>query len=264
MINLGFDKIFVINLPNRPDRREKFDELFNGLEYHYINAISGVDVDLKRLIGDKTLSTSFYDPDGTLNKNVIGCSLSHLKCWETFQSTQMETCLIFEDDVHYTKNIIDGTTTSKHWNDIKDEMDGLDWDIIFLGKKTKEVEGKSVSNSFCKPKWGAGLFGAHSYVINKKSVGRLIEKYKPIQYAVDVYMDMLLDDMNIFALKKSLFRQHTDIYLHDKKQPEKVDSDTFYNGSRLGQYKIIKVDNSVHSVELVTDREGLVKLNFKL
>ena len=264
MINLGFDKIFVINLPNRPDRREKFDELFNGLEYHYINAISGVDVDLKRLMGDKTLSTSFYDPDGTLNKNVIGCALSHLKCWETFQSTQMETCLIFEDDVHYTKNIIDGTTTSKHWNGIKDEMDGLDWDIIFLGKKTKEVEGKSVSNSFCKPKWGAGLFGAHSYIINKKSVGRLIEKYKPIQYAVDVYMDMILDDMNIFALKKSLFRQHTDIYLHDKKRPDKVDSDTFYNGSRLGQYKIIKVDNSVHSVELVTEREGLVKLNFKL
>ena len=225
--------------------------MFNGLEYHYINAISGVDVDLKRLMGDKTLSTSFYDPDGTLNKNVIGCSLSHLKCWETFQSTQMETCLIFEDDVHYTKKIIDNETTSKHWNDIKDEMDELDWDIIFLGKKTKEVEGKSVSNSFCKPKWGAGLFGAHSYVINKKSVVKLIEKYKPIQYAVDVYMDMILDDMNIFALKKSLFRQRTDIYLHDKKLLHKVDSDTFYNEYREEKFTEVRVDDTVESIEFI-------------
>ena len=258
MVNLGLDKIYVLNLPRRYDRRERFDKLFEGLDFHYINAISGGDLNIKELINQKHLNPYFLDPDGAVNKNIIGCSLSHFKCWETFSSTKLDTCLILEDDVYTTDELIKGDSTSDYWNDIKSEIDELDWDIIFLGKKTKEVECESVSSLFCETSYGEGLFGAHSYMVNKKSVKVLMEKYKPITYAVDVFLD-LMEELNIFTLKKSFFRQRTDIYLHDKNQPKKVDSDT----RSVGKYKTIKVDESVHSVEMVNHTDGLVKLNFK-
>ena len=46
MVNLGLDKIYVINLPTRYDRRDRFDKLFEGLDFHYINATSGGDLNI--------------------------------------------------------------------------------------------------------------------------------------------------------------------------------------------------------------------------
>ena len=115
------------------------------------------------------------------------------------------------------------------------------------------------------------MFGAHSYLINKKSVKKLIKRYKPIQYAVDVFLDLMIEEMNVFALKESLFRQDTDIYLHDRVNIDKVDSDTFHNN----EYKLTKVqvDDTVESVDFInypnsneyTDKRWppLIRLNLR-
>tara|TARA_X000001382_G_scaffold30774_1_gene19746 strand:+ start:474 stop:1331 length:858 start_codon:yes stop_codon:yes gene_type:complete len=255
--NLGIDKIYVINLPKRKDRRQEFDETFSKLEYEYIEAISGDEVNIHELIKNKRLSKFFYDPAGSVNRNVIACNLSHLKAWETFLKDGSDICLVFEDDVLHTEEIFQTITEdgevinrpSQHWNEMMSQIEDLEWDIIFLGKKQEYVNGIDKTPLFCEPFWGAGLFGGHSYMLNKKSIRNLILKYKPIQYAADVFLDMMIGDMNVFALKKSLFRQRTDIYLHDKRVMEKVDSDTFYNDYRRGKFTEVRVDDTVESIE---------------
>ena len=88
-------------------------------------------------------------------------------------------------------------------------------------------------------------------MLNKKSIRNLILKYRPIKYAADVFLDMMIDEMNVVALKKSLFRQRTDIYLHDKKLLHKVDSDTFYNEYREEKFTEVRVDDTVESIEFI-------------
>tara|TARA_B100001113_G_scaffold335020_1_gene314185 strand:+ start:438 stop:1298 length:861 start_codon:yes stop_codon:yes gene_type:complete len=259
--NLGIDKIYVINLPNRKDRRQEFDDTFGKLKYEYIDAIAGKNIDIPKLIKQKRVSQIFYDPGGMVNRNVIACNLSHLKVWETFLKDDVDTCLVFEDDVMYVDEIFNTTTDTntnevvvsptRMWKDIKGDIDNFEWDIIFLGKKEKYVDGVDETELFCKPFWSAGMFGGHSYMLNKKSIKKLISSYKPIQYAADVYLDMMSEKMNVYALKKSLFRQRTDIYLHDKKLYHKVDSDTFYNQYRKEKFTEVRVDETVESIEFI-------------
>ena len=278
---LGIDKILTINLPKRKDRRKSFNDKFQTIDFDFVDAVDGSQLDIKKLIKSKKIGDTQFDPQGTTNKYVIGCSLSHLRAWEIFKKSNEETCLIFEDDVYNTKKLIQVTSDldtneivanpSQLWNDIWNEIQELDWDIIYLGKKEQYVNGEDVTNYFCKPFWSSGMFGAHSYLINKKSVKKLIKKYKPIQYAVDVFLDLMIEEMNVFALKDSLFRQDTDIYLHDKVNMEKVDSDTFHNN----EYKMTKVqvDDSVESVDFInypnsneyTDKRWppLIRLNLR-
>jgi len=278
---LGIDKILTINLPKRKDRRKSFNDKFQTMEFDFVDAVDGSKLDTKKLIKSGKISETHFDPQGSTSKYVIGCSLSHLLAWETFNKSKDETCLIFEDDVYNTKKLVQVTTDldtngivvnpSQLWNDIWSEIQELEWDVIYLGKKQQYVNGEDVTNHFCKPFWGAGMFGAHSYLINKKSVKKLIKRYKPIQYAVDVFLDLMIEDMNVFALKESLFRQDTDIYLHDRVNIDKVDSDTFHNN----EYKLTKVqvDDTVESVDFInypnsdeyTDKRWppLIRLNLR-
>ena len=262
---LGLDRILTISLPRRQDRREKFNQRFGKMEFNYIEAISGMDISIPKLISEGIVNDEFYDAFGAINKNVIACSLSHLKCWEIFQASKTETCLIFEDDVISTQEIFSSTTNSDNevviqpsnfWNDMMSQLEDLDWDIVFLGKKEKYVDGIDRTPLFCTPFWSAGLFGAHSYMINKKSVDKIINGYKPLKYPADVYLDVLIEELNVYALKESLFRQETDIYLHDKPNLKKVDSDTFHNENRKKGFTKVKVDNIVESVEFTNYPES--------
>ena len=62
--DLGIDKIYVINLPKRIDRRKEFDATFGRLKYQYIEGISGDEINVKELIKNKRVSEFFYDPAG--------------------------------------------------------------------------------------------------------------------------------------------------------------------------------------------------------
>ncbi len=279
---LGIDRILTISLPKRQDRRDKFQSRFNFLDFSFVDGFLGAKLDIPKLIKDKRVNKVQYDPMGSVNKGVIGCSLSHLKCWEIFEKSGDETCLILEDDAVITNPLVDirtneqnegVVTTSKFWNEIWEQIQSLDWDVIYLGKKEKFVNGSDVTPLFCKPFWSSGMFGAHSYLINKKSVGKLIKKYKPIKYAIDVFLDLMIEEMNVYALKESLFRQETDIYLHDTPDLKKVDSDTYHNDNEQGNFTKVKVDDIVESVEFInypdskeyTDKRWppLIKLNLR-
>ncbi len=258
---LGFDNIFVINLKHRKDRREMFDNRFSGVEYDYVDAIGGVDLDIPKLIKDKVVSEYMYDPACNMNKNIVACGLSHLKTWKKFVKTKNDVCLVFEDDVFYSKPIIrpeydmeNSETimkTTHDWNEMMNQLDTLDWDIVLLGQKERYVDGVDKTPLFCKPFWASGKFGAHSYLINKKSAKRLIKESKPLKYVSDVLLHMMIDKMKVYALKESLFRQDSDIYQHDLKRPESIDSDTFHNNYRGAKFTEVKVDETVHSVEFI-------------
>jgi glycosyl transferase family 25 len=274
--DLGIDKIYVINLPKRQDRRDEVESELSRLEYHYINAIDGMEIDIPKLILNGTLNESFYDPKGMVNKNVVACALSHRKSWETFVDSQEETCLILEDDVFTTRPILKDSYSenydkpSEFWDDMMFQLGGLDWDVVYLGKKTQYVDGIDTTPLFCIPFYGAGGWGAHSYLINKKSAKKLLKLYNPIKYAVDVFLDVMIDELNVYSVKESSFRQRGDIYI-EKKLPEKVDSDTFHNSYYKGSITSTHVDNTVESTEFTNYREsvdfeegrGFIKLNFR-
>ena len=105
-LKLGFDKVYVISLPRRLDRRERVKRVLNGIDFEFVDSIDGYrDIDIKELIKNKELSTEFKDPVGLITKGIVGCALSHKKAWKKFIDSKKDTAVFFEDDLMMTKDI---------------------------------------------------------------------------------------------------------------------------------------------------------------
>jgi len=251
-------KAYVISLPNRNDRRSNIASSLDWLDYTFVDAVHGSDIDTKALIHSGVLNESFYDPSGLVNKNIIGCSLSHIKAWLKFKESGEDIGLILEDDAVYTPSF--------KLSQLQSEIDTLKWDAIYLGKKEKYITGIKETEHISRVLYGHGCWGAHAYLINKYSVDKLITKYQPIKLAVDVFIDHMTDELDIFTVNQSQFRQRG--YDLISRITPNEDSDTDFNIKHLTS---MKVDEIVESIEVSNYKDhkdyipnrGWIKMNLK-
>ena len=251
-------KTYIISLLNRTDRRSNILSTMDWLDYTFIDAVPGSDINVSKLIKAGVLNESFYDPSGAANKNIIGCSLSHIKAWVKFKESGESIGLILEDDVVYTP--------SYNPEELQPDIDKLDWDVIYLGKHEKYITGLAETKMVSRVLYGHGGWGAHAYLINQTSVDKLIAKYQPIKLAVDVFIDHMTDEWNIFTVNQSQFRQAG--YDIKREAKPKLDSDTLLNIKHLTG---MVVDEIVESIEVSNysdhkdyiPNRGWIKLNIK-
>ena len=249
----NFDKIYVINLESRFDRKHSFNTRYrHKLNYEYIDAIPGNSINVPDLINQGKLNKSFYDPNGMVNKNIIACAFSHRLAIETFVKSGAESCLILEDDVALDPSRLNAEYIAQ----LETELSDLDWDIVFLGRQELYIFKNNstdinddISPLFCKHKKALGGFAAHAYLINKKSAKKLLEHTHPIKYA----------DLN-YDLGETKFKEGK--------------SDTSQHDHWTNQcYMFSNVDDTVQSAEFLENNTstdgpnihigGLIKLNFK-
>jgi len=214
---LGFDHVYVINLPKRIDRREKiFTELsYLGLEHTYcINPVDGNNIDISDLIKLKKINPYFIDPVGIVTTGMYGCAFSHYNVWTEFLESGYDTALILEDDVYL------GTPKDevfmRLWKLISEELVTLDWDIFFLARLSVNLFGDKVTENIIKPhsSWEIkkhGVWGAHAYVITRKAAERMVKDYLPVKYAVDVFIDSYTSDkeLNVYSVNTSYWYQYS-------------------------------------------------------
>jgi len=258
--DIGFSRTYVISLKSRQERRDEMEKTLRGLDYEVVDAINGQRLKVRKLIQDGLLNKEYYDPNGVLTRNIIGCSLSHIKVWKKFLKSGLDTCLILEDDIFLTREVVRNPMDSEfgkprfEFQTILDDINSLDeWDIVFLGKKVLEVSGKKVTENLVIPEFGVTRYGAHAYVINKNSVKKLLDTYVPISYAVDVYMEREISNLKVFSVARSFIRQHGDLIdelnLNSPIEKNNPDSDTFWNLYKESKLTTCAVDDIVESVK---------------
>ena len=204
-------KGFVINLKKRPDRLERFK---NVVQYHLssvdievIEAQDGQLINLKNSFILKNVNEwNFkYLNEKTL-RGVIGCCLSHLKCYKRVIDSNENYSIIFEDDCDVKKS------DSININEIiKNLFIPEKFGIIFLndydggGHKNIGIESLSQYNIITCAKT------TESYIISKEFAKIMYyENIKNIG-AIDEHMSQLLSkypEYPFYELKKPLFIQH--------------------------------------------------------
>ncbi|MEC9375183.1 MAG: glycosyltransferase family 25 protein [Pseudomonadota bacterium] len=95
-------KIFVINLPDRTDRREYAESQLKNYNYTIYPAISVESQPEKYFKGIKKLSFLF-ETGRFLVKSEIACYASHLKVWKKCVALD-ESIIVLEDDFYKTKH----------------------------------------------------------------------------------------------------------------------------------------------------------------
>lgn len=103
---MDLDRIFMINLVRRPERRIRMERSFReiGLDTEYVAAIDGQELTPEYLeeIGVKILP-GYADPfhNRPMTKGEIGCFLSHFWIWEKQVVENLNEILILEDDIRF-------------------------------------------------------------------------------------------------------------------------------------------------------------------
>lgn len=138
---MGFDEVFMINLKRRQDRRERMLRALHEQE---------IDCRLVEAVDGKAMNTSQVEAMGIqmlpgyrdpyhgrpLTKGELGCFLSHYNIWKEVADRGLQKSLVFEDDLRF--EIFFKRRLMNLMRDV--EREGLDWDLIYVGRKRMQVE----------------------------------------------------------------------------------------------------------------------------
>ena len=230
---LGFDKIYVINLKRRKDRKEKLIKDYPEINFTFIEAIDGKQLSKEQLIKTGQLNPSFYDPTGMVTMGIFACALSHKKAWDKALADGVENALFLEDDINFKFPFIENRSFTPLYQDILSDLKQFDWDLVQFGKKSEFQQGICIGKYWVIPRYKSNFNGAHTYAATREMIQTLSDNCLPVKYAADVYIEGFYNTHNLLTLKESLIRQNS-----DSVDPQNADSDTYYNDYREGGGKI--------------------------
>ncbi|CAG8676941.1 11349_t:CDS:1, partial [Dentiscutata heterogama] len=124
---LGFDKIYVINDPERPDKRKKLESIEKklNLNFEFSPAISQSNFD----------AVKKFNPHNSLAPSESAHYLSHYMVYQSIVDYGYDSALILEDDIDFELNIVSIMTNTRR-------NLPADWEILYLGH-CSELEGDS-------------------------------------------------------------------------------------------------------------------------
>lgn len=190
---------FVINLKRAFCRKEHMQELlekYTFLDVKFIHAVDG------QLLTDKGVADSFdecqsYKRYGRkLNRGEIGCTLSHINCYQKLVEGTGNYTLILEDDISILKDIsVLPSLMSLIDNNIPTVL-LLSGDYWYT-KEISKQDGLSVVKVY-------DAVGAYAYVINKSAAELILSKYSKPSHVADHWMLYRELGIRILALKPYL------------------------------------------------------------
>jgi GR25 family glycosyltransferase involved in LPS biosynthesis len=181
MIDKFFDKIYILNLTRRVERKtntiNRLEEVGIG-NYEFFRAIDG------RLLPSihKQMTGHFYQ-----TPNYLASTLSHLSIYQDALDRGFKKILILEDDNVFNKNLQD------IWNNNQKDIE--DTDLWYFGYIPVTDDGKFWSYNIIE-KWhtdnvfkSKNLWGLFAYGIRDNLMKEIIEYY---QNSMDLELDRFL------------------------------------------------------------------------
>ena len=200
--------IFVLNMDRSSQRWENavLEMKHAGLEVSRLPAVDGRDLSEEELLKESTKMATFFQPKG-----VIGCYLSHRKFWQMVVDQNLESAIVFEDDVELVEGFKEELTNNLEMlaaeaeieEEEEDHTAGGSFDVILLGAIGRvhpqgndplgswffstyiggKREFKTVSDTRYTPRRPAGT---HAYMVSNKGARKLLRLCTKASYHVDL------------------------------------------------------------------------------
>jgi len=191
-----FPPMFVLNLDRAPDRWAHMQALMEaqGLTAERLSAVDGRTLTDAEMQTHSTKMAAFLQPRG-----VIGCYLSHKKFWQMVVDRNLESAIIFEDDVRLVDSFKD--TLKEYLQRLQKE--GSSYDVLLLGAigrvhpNGKESFGSRLFSNYIGGKrpreiLSSYLFkprrpaGTHAYMVSNAGARRLLGLCPKATFHVDL------------------------------------------------------------------------------
>lgn len=176
---------FVINLDRRQDRLDKFFSLnkvnFNRENVEIIPAVDGNEIDIEEYI--ERIDPEDYLMNRDKLKGVLGCNLSHFKCYEKMIKENIEYAIIMEDDLIVLDKL--DKIMLLILGSIKQKIDLLFLNYSYPKEKSNESEYK-VKN------YDGKLYTTEMYLISKNYASKILKEFSDNLGACDVLLRKMI------------------------------------------------------------------------
>ncbi|KAK5931058.1 hypothetical protein CgunFtcFv8_027240 [Champsocephalus gunnari] len=193
---MGFDKIILVNLKRRLDRRTRMLKTMSSLGLHTVleEAVDGKALNSSQLqaLGIEMMP-GYKDPYSgrVLTRGEIGCFLSHYSIWKQVVENGIPKVLVLEDDVRFEPRF------KRRIQSIMDDVvkTQLDWDLIYVGRKRMQVQQPEQSvdgvNNLVKADYSYWTLG---YALSLQGAKKLLDA-KPLSkmLPVDEYLPVMFN-----------------------------------------------------------------------
>jgi len=209
------NKTYVINLDKDKNRFNLISTQLKEAQIDFTRfpAINGAKLDVNKLIKDGTVvmeNGSFFNHNTEGRNSLhgsIGCALSHINLWKHIlneNENENENILILEDDC-----IIPETFSQDLNTRIKEVP--KNWDIIFCGGSRLNIKKVPNTKYIYTPTKTNGWFncGTFAYIINKKSIPKLLKICDPIRTYIDIQLNSHYgNDLDVYYFNPMLIQHN--------------------------------------------------------
>ncbi len=150
-----FDRLAIINLPDRDDRRRALTKELSRI---------GIDIDSPKVtIPDPPMPKT---PNGFHSRGVYGSYLSHVEIIEKAYRDGLDTVLVLEDDAIFSRRF------RNQQQAIAGHLHDHEWDLCFIGHTVHKKLPDSPTGLL---RFSGPFIWAHSYAVHRRVMPRLIE-----------------------------------------------------------------------------------------
>lgn len=185
-------KVFVINLKERPDRLQKFDELMSKMNLAYDRIEAKNCNDAIHEHPEWVILMDSYKNRLVSKMRRVGCSMSHLESIKQGIASGAPAVIIFEDDVAVPENLNECCAAFEQAIQDLQERDPA-WDMLYLGgsfyrQQVGHVIEHKLTQHLSKI---TGAYGCYATIYSRAGLiklKRIFEEY--MQQAVDAAGDL--------------------------------------------------------------------------
>ena len=226
-------KTFVINLPDRKDRMQRFNANNPYLEYETFKAVEGYKVGYEKLLSQGfDTDHNWIDPilKTPLTKGEVGCFLSHWHLWNKCIEKN-EPIIVLEDDAILTDKFN------------VEEISKLKYDFVYLGWKEMD-KSKEINDDLVIPVYP---YWTLAYMIRPEAARVLVnDVIKCNIIPVDEYLPTKMPEIKVAGYKENVV---------EPVSREDGGSDVLAK-SRYDYF----LDFNTHAVTVATDKTKALKL----
>lgn len=208
---MKIDKIFVINLEHRTDRKDAIIKEFQRVginNYEFFKAIQPN----KQMIS--SWNPNFINPlpswlatyDGDIIKykiGALGCMLSHIEIIKNCVKNNYENVLIFEDDTIF--NIKNGIKFEAVIDTLHSQIKDLNFGLLYLAGNHRGAKIDTISDNIVKV---INTYTTGSYIVNKRAMQCILNRIPNYPREVDhFYANIIQNEFPCYCIRPHITTQ---------------------------------------------------------
>lgn len=217
------DKIFIVNLPRRVDRREAMESRIDSLrlpqslrsKFEFFPAVDGADITEEFMkAGNYRVWDHWKQPDFPLHfyqrdirKGEIGCALSHVNIWRRVVEENLREVLILEDDAGFDRHF--RFLYRRALEFCRHVGPEGKWDLLYLGRNAVTPDPIQVRHYLSMPGFS---YCTHGYMVTRRGAEKLLSvAYEQNIIPVDEFLPAMFhqhireDILQSFSLKEPIW-----------------------------------------------------------